>query len=394
MYRIGVRPGLLAGLATSLLLSAAGPGHGAAPPVPVVGVPLGGGGAYGDGTYLYGEVGTPVSAEITAQAKYIQAQGEFLESLTRARETNARAVEDELKNWTTYVDDYFKRRELNRQWREKEEHYNYAENEEKRQGMMKRRMEKGFQDMLRGDLTDRLNWLLHEMAGPTLAYQYLPQGQALVNSKLDIKLAPRDLEQIWLTDGGKGMSRLVCRAADGKVLTVNHWPLAMQGREFDVPRARFEAARDKLLADLKQDPSHPVSRETQREVVLGLEQLFDTLDHVYTKEVRAEPAEFLQYNAATAYLKSLLAGVNRAMTTRDPSVFNGSLRFEGESLVGLIQHMYQNGASFAPCQAGGEGQYEKLFAAMRNLYLNVGSEKADAEFARTTGEKAPADVVR
>lgn len=339
------------------------------------------------------EPGTAASAEITAQARYIRAQGQFLESAAVARETNAHAVEAELKNWVTYVDDYFKRREINREARAKEEHYNYAENEEKRQAMVKRRMEKGFQDMIQGDLTDRLNWLLREISGPTLAYQYLPQGQTLANSKLDVKLLPRDLQQIWLTDGGKGNSRLVFKAADGKVLETR-WPLGMQAADFDAPCKRFEQARDKMLAEIKTNPDHVVSHETQREAVQSLEQLFETLETVYTKEVRAEPAEFLQYNASKTFLKVLLAGLNRAMSTSDTSVFNGSLKFEGDSVVALIQHMYQNGASFAHCQPGGEGVYEKLFTAMRNLYLNLGSDKADSEFARTAGEKeaAPADA--
>jgi len=339
---------------------------------------------------------TPASAEILAQSQYVKAQGEYLKSWAIAREINARAVEQELKNWVTHVDAYFKRREINREARAKEEQWNYAENEERRQAMVKRRMEKGFQDLIKsGDLSQQLNWLLRELSGPTLAYQYLPQGQSLTNSKLDLKLLPRDLDQIVLTDGGKGNSRLVYRASEGKVLETR-WPLGLRGEAFDNSRQRFEQARDKMVGEIRQRKGD-VTHDTRRETMQALETLFETLEQVYTKEVRSQPAEFLEYNTSKNYLRSLLAGVHRALSTNDPSVFDGSLKFQGDSLVALIQHMYQNGAIFAPAQPGGEGVYEKLFAAMRNLYLNLGSEKADADFARSPADKegrAPADADR
>ena len=48
-----------------------------------------------------------------------------------------------------------------------------------------------YQRTLEGDVTRTLNWLLQELAGPTLAYQYLSGGQARLPIPNSIKSFPR-----------------------------------------------------------------------------------------------------------------------------------------------------------------------------------------------------------
>lgn len=105
---------------------------------------------------------TPLSVQIQSEAYYVAAYGDMLESAATARKINADAVAQEIQNSVAYVDAYFKRRELNREWRAKEDP-NYLEREKHRQEVLKRRVEEQYQDILKGDVTGPLNWLLREL---------------------------------------------------------------------------------------------------------------------------------------------------------------------------------------------------------------------------------------
>jgi len=89
---------------------------------------------------------------------------DMVESVARARKINAEAVAMEIQNSIDYVDAYFKRRELNREWRAKEEP-NYLESEKRRQAVFKRKVENNIRISC-AQLTsaDTLNWLLRELS--------------------------------------------------------------------------------------------------------------------------------------------------------------------------------------------------------------------------------------
>jgi hypothetical protein len=318
---------------------------------------------------------TPLAAAIRAEAAYVAAYGSMLESAATARKINAEAVALEIQNSIEYVDAYFKCRELNRQWRAKEDP-NYLEREKRRQAVVKRRVEEQYQDVLRGDVTKMLNWLLRELSAPVVAYQYLPGSQTLVHSALDQKLAGRDVGLIRLTDGGSAASRLVFAAADGKPLQP-HWPLGLRGPECDEARDNYQHTIDSVLPEIKEKGQ--ASYEKQTQMMQDVNALFVALDDAYPKERRAEPTEFTTYAIAKRFLQSLLASTHRAITTNDSHVLRGGARFQGDSVVGLVQHMYQNGLEFAPPEAGGEGVYKSLFQTLRTLYVNIGPDQAPAD---------------
>lgn len=319
--------------------------------------------------------GTPLSYQIQAEASYVAAYGDMVESIATARKINAQAVALEIQNSVAYVDAYFKRRELNRQWRAKE-NPNYLESEKKRQVVLKRRVEEQYQDLLRGDVTKTLNWLLRELAGPMVASRYLPPEQSLAHTQLDQTLTSRDLEQIRLTDGGGSASRLVFAAADGKVLQTA-WPLGLRGPECAAARETFEHTRDGVINEIHEKGQ--ASHESQTKLLQDVNGLFVALENAYPKQRRQNPSEFLTYGAAKRFLQSTLAASHRAITTTDPRVLGGGLRFQGDSVVGLLEHMYQGGLEFAPPEPGGEGVYANLFQNMRTLYTKIGSEQPPSE---------------
>lgn len=313
--------------------------------------------------------GTPLSYQINAQAAYMVAAGDMIESVAVARKIHAEAFAKEIENSKEYVRAFFERRAINQEeWRR--EHPDAMETEKRRQETKKRLVLEQYQRVLQGDVTATLNWLLRELANPMVAYRYLRERDGLANSKLDEPLSLDDLKLIRLTDGGRG-SQLVASAASGQVLET-HWPLALRDARFDVLRQQFEDSRKQMLAEA--GGGGEVSNATSTKILQDVNALLVALEEAYPQERRADPAEYRVYYAAERFLKTLVANVHRAITTKDKTVFSGKLRYDGKSMVELIQHMYESGLEFAPPEPGGEGVYNKLFQSMRTLYANIGLE--------------------
>jgi hypothetical protein len=325
--------------------------------------------------------GTPASYQIQAEASYMKAYGRMNESLATARKVNAEAVALEIQNSIDDVKAYFERRRINRE-EVAQLDPNYLERETKRQAVLKRRVETQYQDILRGDVTRPLNWLLRELSGPAVAYQYLPGSQTLVHSQLDPKFSPRDLHQIRLTDGGGKASHFTLRADDGKVLQ-DKWPLALRGNEFAEVRTNYEKVRDDVMKEVQD--TGKTTPESEAKLMQSVNTLFVALEDAYPKEVRQDPEKYTTYSTAKRFLQATLASCNRALSTNDPYILGGGLRFQGDSVVGLIQHMYQNGLEFAPPEPGGEGVYKTLFESLRTLYTSIGSDKSPDEVLRRVG---------
>lgn len=313
---------------------------------------------------------TPLSTVIQAEASYIAAAGDYLESAAIARRHHAAAAEHEMRNALLWVDTYFGMREKNRAWRLKE-NPNFLMREEKRQKVMADRIDKFFQHTLKGDVTEEINWLLRELSGPALAYQYMPGDKTLADSNLDEKLGPRDLRLIRLADGSRG---LVFAADEGEVLKTN-WPRALRGPEFESVRGHFERTRDEVLKEFKDKGK--LSWESEQRLMAAVDRVAAAFSAAYPREVRLEsgPA-YLEYAAGKRFVQALAAGAYRAINTTDRWMLDGSLKFTGDSVVDLVHHMYQNGLEFAPPEPGAEGVYRKVFLAMRGLYLGLAPDNA------------------
>ena len=315
---------------------------------------------------------TPMSAMVDAQARYLVAQGDCLESIAIARKIHAEAYKLELENWVTEVDDYFKRRELNRLWRRKE-NPSYMEHLKRAQDTREKEMREQFDTFAKGDATNKLNWLLAKLSGPTIQVQYLGPSQMASAPALGRALSDTDKRQIWITDGGRKGSQLVCRLSDGDVLATP-WPVGLRRAECDAARTTYEtslrqqkeASQSGQVADLD---------ETHQKCVAALNDLFAALDEAYPQGERKKDCYvFLEYNGAKTFLRSLMARAARIAETTDPDVLGGTLGFKGRTVQDLIRHMNDHGVLFAPCRPGGEGAYISLLGDLRNIYLALGKD--------------------
>ncbi len=312
--------------------------------------------------------GTPLSFQIEAEAHYLAARGDLIESVAIARKIHAEAVAQEIQNSVDAVDAYFKRRELNQQWRAKENPDNLQYQQKLRETRLKR-LETQFQDVLKGDVTAYLNWLLTEVSGPALAYQYFGGSRGLNDSELNARLDPQTVKLLWLSDGGRSGGKLVFSATEPKVLQAE-WPPAVLDPQFAELRSRFESERDALLATLRQ--KRQASNDDVQSIVKCIDDLLVALERAYPAERRKEGSEFLTYHAAKRYLRSLLAQVHRVAATKDSALLDGSLQFQGGRLLDLIAFMDRTGLVFAPPPPGAERAYGAVITDMRNLSVGAG----------------------
>ena len=320
---------------------------------------------------------TPLSDQINAEAHYVAACGHMARSVAEARKINAEAVALEIQNSVDYVKAYYERRHIyEEEWRKK--HPDQWTLESKRQEKIKKRVDQQYQYIMNhGDrsMTDMLNWLLQELSNSTASLQYVFDAKSPLQPEADLKLTEQELGKIRLTDGGHEGSRVVFAAGDGKVL-LPKWPVGLRGHECDAARDSFDHARDAVVKDVQ--AMHEVSSESQDQLMRAVNGLFVALDAAYPHNVLEDSSKFKEYRVAKGFVTSLLAAANRAIDINDPSVFSGGLRFQGDSLFALVEHMHRNGLQFAPPEPGGEGIYRTVFTNLRHMYVDLAREQPAA----------------
>lgn len=305
---------------------------------------------------------TPLSSVIDAQARTVAAQGDFLESAAIARKIHANAYAQELQNAVEEVKAYFERRRVNF---EHIKHIAPDKIREERQKAMERYVRNELHERLGPEGSARLlNWLLAELCGPKMAVQYMGGSEGL--PELNERLSDDVKEQIWLTDGGPAGRRLEFRLSDAKALETA-WPPGLCREPFAPLRAEFETARDELLRQV--ESAGAVTEATRNRLILATNHLLIKLEEAFPEEARKGASLFSEYHAAKKYLNSLAVQVYRAASTNDRAAFTGTLRFQGNTILELIQHLSQSGLEFAPYKEGGERVYGRLDRAFRHAYL-------------------------
>ena len=319
--------------------------------------------------------GTPLSFQIQAEAEYVAAVGYMEESVAIARKIHAEAVALEIQNSIDYVDAYFRRREINREWREKQRP-NSPERREEYHRRRQQQFETQFQDVLKGDATLALNWLLAELSRPALAFQYMSESAPASDTLWNGELPTDAAAQIWFTDTGHGRNGLVFRAAAPKVLDVP-WPLALRAERFAPMRNEFQKARDRVVNAIRSRGE--VDAESSSALIKTINSLLVALDEAYPKEERFDPMTRTDAFTARRYLRCLAVQAHRTLHTRDPALFDGTLGFEGSQVFELVVHMNQRGLVFAPPQPGGERVYRGLLSEMRRIYLELPKTDQDGK---------------
>lgn len=323
--------------------------------------------------------GTALSAQIQAEAQYLLTRGELAKSVAVARRIHADAVAQEIQNSVDYVDAYFRRKALNRKYRA-ETNPNHLQREIKQQSVRELQLKDLPEEFLNSDVTEKLNWLLAELSGPTLALQYVAGQVSVVDSETGPKVSGQYMAgQIQLDDFESGREltkedtaliqfsdgRVTFSAADNQMLKTK-WPWALRAPQFDVARRQFQSAREQVLTEIKSDGE--VKYESGERMMKALNDLLVELKRAYPQDKLKERDTVLQYITAKRYLASLTAEATATLQGMDHSMFNGSLGFTDGSVIDLIRHMDGKGLVFAPPSPEGQRVYRSLLSEMRSLY--------------------------
>ena len=303
---------------------------------------------------------TASSLQIEAQARYLVARGDLMESAAIARRIHADAFAKEIENSVYYIEKYIEAKKLKHElWKlNNPDRYQRVEN---RQKLIKDRMEHQFQEVLGGDRTEMLNWLLVKLSNSAVSvhndFVQLPMGEA------DGKIQPEDLALIRFSDG-----RLSFSAGDHEVLKTS-WPYALLAPAFDEARNEYESARDVFVRKL--GVGGTLEYQSARRLVKAVDGLLVMLDQVYPVGKRSEKEHIANYVTASRYLRNLAMETHHAIRDGDVSIQHRDLHFEGGTVLELVKHMNRTGLTFADPKPPGERVYRSLLNEMRNLYLDV-----------------------
>lgn len=330
------------------------------------------------GGYGYGGA-TPASTIMNAYANIIEATGHAAVDFSVARINHAQAAEHEMRNQIQWVHTYFQKRQLNREYRRKENPI-YIDREEKRHGMVLRRLIDQEYMVLDHDIPDEtLNTLLRELTGMSLLVPFLTSQNSAVNTPI----AASDIEHIRFTDGAhKYGHKLTFSASDGEALSTN-WPSILRAPEFDADRENFELQREESLTEIRN--LGKLSHEREQLLMEAVDRLTTRLELEYPPERRTAGGGALvwqRYRGAKLYLQELAFNVYRLMETKDQTALAGGLAFQGDSVGKVVLHMLQHGIEFAPPEAGDERVYRNLYVAMRNIYLELKQQEQQEQQAQ------------
>ena len=281
-----------------------------------------------------------------------------------AREIHAEAFAKEIQNSIDRVDAHFRRRKLYQDWKA-ELNTDYVEREEKLQEDRRKRMTEQFHAVLKDDLTDSLNWLLVELSGPMQSLGNLTSEAMLTGSDPSKKLSPADVALIRFGDG-----RVTFSAADPRILETR-WPFTLRAESFSPLQKNFQSAREAVLREI--DSEGQASQEGGSRLIGSVDDLMVALEAAYPLTHRkGKPKVYSEYHSGKRYLATLAREVSQTICKGDRSLFDETLRFEGDSVLELIWHMDRMGLVFAKPTSGGDRVYRSLLDSMRDLYLTQG----------------------
>lgn len=312
---------------------------------------------------------TAFSSDVFAMANLLRASGDFLAATGQARETHAKAAGVEMDNAVKWVNTYFERRRLNREYREAERP-GFIERQGLRREKYRRIIEKNLQDSLGTDLTGELNWMLRELlANASFSAFMTDHPKSLLSSPDNLALSAAERRRIRVNEGTVAGGKSLVFGLDPDQVLEAHWPLALRGPELKAAREAFEEARDCALGDLKIEQA--IRDVNQARLMKAVDSLSEELNAAWPRERRRSPQDYLSYLSAKRYLQTLAVSTYRLIETDNPAAFDDSYRFRGKTIGDLLQHMMSKGLEFAPPEAGGEVVYRKLFNTVRTFYLRL-----------------------
>jgi hypothetical protein len=316
---------------------------------------------------------TVLSTYIDAQARRAVAMGDFLESAAVARKINLEADRMAMENSVMWVETYFERRKLNRQYRDAER-VSYRESQTTISNNLHRRIANKERS---GNQTDELNYMLGRLLADATAYNAIFMDTLQVEPNLDLTLTPNQLTHVLLKERSGTTGARPFRATDPQLMD-DPWPKVFQRPEFEQVRDRYDAARNAAIAEIKAGALTPQKLE---QLQFALKEVQKKFDQVYVWESMKDLIDIKTFvafkDSGQSFLRAQAAGSLRAFVLDDLASYSQQLLFDGDSLVDLLRHCAQHDLVFADPQADGQSTYSQIYDNLRQIYLSYGPKAPD-----------------
>jgi hypothetical protein len=294
-----------------------------------------------------------------------------------ARYIDAEAASKEMDNSVKWVNTYFERRRLNREYRAAE-NPGYIERLEKRQELYRRIIDKNL-PALGTDRSDDINKMLREILTHASYSVFLTDSsRKIFSSEHNAPLSPKDIANILVTDGKVAGKTSAPIRIDASKSPQMRWPQLLRQERYAAARKALEEAREYAIADLGVEKEVRPANEAR--LKKAVDNLRDEVAADYRERRKPLPYEdWLPYKSARSFLESLAVQTVLLVETQNTSAFDGSYHFHGKTVAELLQHMIGKGLEFAKAPTGGEATYQKLDDCVRGFYLDFVPEPKKAD---------------
>lgn len=317
---------------------------------------------------------TVLSTHLHAQAARAVALGDFLESAAIARQINLESDRIAMQNSVLWVETYFERRRLNREYRD-EERLDYQE----RKLVVGRFKHQAIEEAdAQGNPAEAINFMMHRLIAEPSANRMIYLGQVPDIDGADFFLTPNQLTHILLKQVGGSEGARTLRPTDPELVS-EHWPNVFMRPEFELERIEYDQVRQKARDEIRTlDELSVVTLEAVQRSLTNLEKKFDSIYNWPRMKGTVDIATFTHYrDVGEKFFRAQAAGTLRAFAMNNPDSYSDELRFDGETLVDLFRHCSQHNLEFARPEPGDESTYAHLYQQTRQLYLDFVPDPPD-----------------
>ncbi|MEX0817938.1 MAG: hypothetical protein WD070_00045 [Pirellulaceae bacterium] len=318
---------------------------------------------------------TVLSTYIDAEARRIVAVGDFLESAAVARRIHVESDRVAMENAVLWVDTYFKRKELNQQYR-RAANPPYLDKQQRRDQQQQRRIFEMPQEVVSGDVSEEINWLLDRLVSDSASYQFVYYDSGAKTAELDLALSPADIKHVLLREAvGAQRGGRKFRANAPSVIS-NAWPSIFDGKEFDTEKTEFLRVRAQAQAEIAKGELSLATWNDMKRATERLESRFNQVYSATALNASSGTERVVIRQMGERFFAAQAAGSLRALTANNLDTYGGSYKFSGNSVVQLLRHCASNSLEFAPPEPGDETTYRRLFEHLKQIYLHFHQDQA------------------
>lgn len=304
---------------------------------------------------------TVLSTYINASANRVLAVGDFLESAAVARQIHLESDRIAMENSIKWVETYFERRKLNREYRDELK----KDYQERKFSIAQATHKRIINSESVADPTSDLNYMLNALLGDENAFAAIFLADEPVISCRDMELTVNDISSILMNAGSGNEFQL------GKtVLLDTIWPKVFDRAEFEEIRLKYDAARERTIDEIRQGDLSLATFEHLNRLLVELSKNFEQVYLWQRMRETIDIATLVHYKeVGNRFIRTQRAGALRAFASKDPSAYELRFQFDGDKLTDLLRYCSSHHVNFASSANSAIDVYARLYQSLRTIYL-------------------------